>query len=54
MFVCKVQLCILLIYVGYPIPELTWWLSGQLIDDSYYLAHKDTVINDLKDFKVTR
>ena len=42
------------IYAGYPIPELTWWLSGQLIDDSYYLAHKDTVINDLKDFKVTR
>ena len=39
---------------GHPIPDLTWWLGGNLIDSQYYLAHKDTVINDLENFKVLR
>ena len=39
---------------GHPIPDLTWWLGGNLIDSHYYLAHKDTVINDLENFKVLR
>lgn len=41
-------------FLGHPIPDLTWWLDGNMIDSSYYLAHKDTVINDLQDFKVLR
>ena len=42
------------IFSGHPIPDLTWWLGGNMIDSQYYLAHKDTVINDLENFKVLR
>ena len=40
--------------LGHPIPELTWWLNGNLIDSTYHTDHKDTVINHLQDYKVIR
>jgi len=40
--------------LGHPIPELTWWLNGNLIDSTYHTDHKDTVMNHLQDYKVIR
>ena len=44
-----------MIPIGRPLPRVTWWIDGVLVDDTYHTesVHGDTRVNKLKHFKVT-
>jgi hypothetical protein len=33
---------------------VTWWIDGQLVDDSYFVEGSDTVVNMIKPIKADR
>ncbi len=39
---------------GRPLPSVTWWIDGKMVDDTYYSESGDTVINMLYDIRAER
>lgn len=42
------------VILGRPLPSVTWWINGNLIDDSYFNEGTDTVVNRLQEMKAER
>ncbi|TRY72296.1 hypothetical protein TCAL_11263 [Tigriopus californicus] len=39
---------------GRPLPSVTWWINGNLIDDTHFNEGTDTVVNRLQEMKAER
>ena len=39
---------------GRPLPRVTWWVDGSLVDDTYHTEAHDTRVNKLKHLKAER
>ena len=47
--------CVILSRIsGRPLPSVTWWVNGKLVDDTYHTESHDTRVNKLKHFTADR
>jgi len=41
-------------FSGRPLPSVTWWLDGALVDSKYFTEAPDTVVNKLNHLRAER
>ena len=52
--VTSLKIDTILYELGKPLPQLLWWLDGQVIDDTFATTSENTVRNDLLITKLSR